>query len=385
MNLKNKASLILALIIALTVFAGCGDKEDDGGNTPLVSGDVIGEEVFVGDGAEGEGSDGQTNEKTVPGLVIDGEEIDVDNLVMMTANGLEVPFDEFRYIYFALDNSYFSYGDPSYWEANPSNFDILKEYSKYYLLDNNWGLLLAKEYGIELTDEDIAQIDEVMENQRNGFDSPEAYQAALDDTGYTEDLLRRIITQQVTNNRVFTELFEKEDALLAPDKEEIKAALANDYRRVYHVLVSNDHFAGAEGYEDATEEELKAAAKEYAEELRQQILDGADVYELAQTADDPSMVGQPDGYFFTYGTMVEPFEKASFELEVGELSDIVETDYGYHIILRLEQDEYIEQNWDTVRADYINEYFNRTVDDFLANAEVEYSEYFDKMTYDSVR
>jgi len=77
----------------------------------------------------------------------------------------------------------------------------------------------------------------------------------------------------------------------------------------------------------------KAAAKAKAGELLKQIKDGDDFAELAlANSGCPSSARGGDLGFFSRGRMVPAFEEAAFALEVGQVSDIVETQFGYHII-----------------------------------------------------
>ena len=78
-----------------------------------------------------------------------------------------------------------------------------------------------------------------------------------------------------------------------------------------------------------------------AEELRQRILDGEDFAALAEEySDDPgSAVSGGDLGWFGRGLMAPPFEEAAFSLAIGEISEPVQSDFGYHIIEALEKDE----------------------------------------------
>ncbi len=79
----------------------------------------------------------------------------------------------------------------------------------------------------------------------------------------------------------------------------------------------------------------KDEALELINEIKGKLDDGAEFAELAgENSDCPS--GKEGGNLgpFGRGQMVKPFEDAAFGLDVDETSDVVETDFGYHLIRR---------------------------------------------------
>lgn len=102
-----------------------------------------------------------------------------------------------------------------------------------------------------------------------------------------------------------------------------------DQVRASHILLMYEGSASS----SATRTKEQAAAQ--IGELRAQIEGGASFADLARDHSDcPSGAQGGDLGMFGRGQMVLEFETATFGLEVGDLSDVVETDFGYHLITR---------------------------------------------------
>ena len=79
----------------------------------------------------------------------------------------------------------------------------------------------------------------------------------------------------------------------------------------------------------------KEEAKKRAEEVRQKLQKGGDFAALAREfSDDPGASKGGDLGSFTRTAMVKPFADAAFALKVGDISEVVETDFGFHVIQR---------------------------------------------------
>ena len=118
-----------------------------------------------------------------------------------------------------------------------------------------------------------------------------------------------------------------------------------------------------EALTDEQKAEKKALAEELVEKLNSYTGDDIASYfaELAdQYSEDPGRETYPTGYTFTTGSMVQEFEDAAYALSEGEVSEVVESSFGYHILLRLPLDKSAAA--DEVREEYFTNFIAEQVD-----------------------
>ena len=123
-------------------------------------------------------------------------------------------------------------------------------------------------------------------------------------------------------------------------------------------------FAGAEG--EIRARHILVETEEEAEELLKELEEGADFAELAKEKSTcPSSEQGGDLGSFGKGQMVPKFEEAAFSLEVDEISGVVQTDFGYHIIKRESQETSFEDVKEDIRIKLLSEKQQEAVMDYV--------------------
>lgn len=180
--------------------------------------------------------------------------------------------------------------------------------------------------GIEV---DSKQVEEQLANLKGQFKNEEEFQKRIASMNYSEQVLR----DQIRENLAIRELIDREVTSKVSVSESEVASYYKKNKKEFeepekvharHILI--------ESGPDASDDE-KAKAKEKIQDVQKQLEEGAEFSEVAKEhSEGPSSKSGGDLGYFSHGQMVEKFDKAAFALEPGEVSDIVETRFGYHLI-----------------------------------------------------
>lgn len=197
-------------------------------------------------------------------------------------------------------------------------------------------------------EDNITLSEQVLNTQ---FESIKAQQPEIPPEQLKEFLRQKLLVQIIIQQLVTSKVTVTEDEIKAL-YDQRKDQLDEPAKvRASHILISVAP--------DATDPD-KAAARQKIRDLLTRIQAGEDFAELAkQYSNCPSNQKGGDLGFFPRGIMVQPFEDAAFALEVGAVSDIVETPFGYHIIKVTEKTEERTVPFDEVKDRFRQELFSQ--------------------------
>lgn len=190
-------------------------------------------------------------------------------------------------------------------------------------------LLYQEAAKLEVKDLD-KQVAEKFASNKARFPTEAEFQKALTDMHMTvKEMQENMRKEIVVNNFINTEFASKVNVSDADAKKFYDENLDKLFRKgervkASHILVSVDPKATPEA---------KKQAKDKAEALLKRVQGGEDFAALAKKESDcPSSARGGDLGEFPRGQMTPPFDKAVFSLKPNEISPVVETEFGYHVI-----------------------------------------------------
>ncbi|HPH61857.1 MAG TPA: peptidylprolyl isomerase, partial [Candidatus Syntrophosphaera sp.] len=236
---------------------------------------------------------------------------------------------------------------------NPS--DVIQE-----LIEQRLILQKAKELDIKLNEDAIRKYaDGYIKQIKDRYPSEEEFKKELAASQITENELLEFYVEMLRDNALTEQLVERFVTSKAVVTETEMLSFYEAHKDSLAVkpvtwetgMILRNVVASKEAIQ-ARLDEIRA--------IQQRVMNGEDFATLAaETSDCPSKARGGDLGFFSKGMMVKPFEDAAFKLSVGEYSDVVRSEFGFHLI-KVE-----EKRGEEIRARHILKIIQPTLQDSL--------------------
>ena len=361
MTVKKIIALVLSAALSVCLFSGCGK---DGGKEE--------------DGERGK--------------------------LMMTVDDTDIYEDYFEYFYnYYKTNLENSYGDITDWTKEVSDGYTYQQ----YVIDatTNWFIyseavrVQANRLGVGFNEEDQAALDEDWNSvcEQNGGE--EEFIKYLEEQHCTKELYAYISSTDLIAQKCFNAMYD-ENGENVSDEDCAEHTADDGYLMAKHILILTTE-TDAEGNSVALSDEEKAQRLEKAESILTQLDQCSTTEELYSRFDqlmneyseDTGLANFPDGYLFQEGDMVTEFYEGTLALNEGEYSGIVETSYGYHIILRIPinydvipmaYSSYMAYGYNyTLRYIVAEDMFNSNANTWLDTVDVTYTDAYNEIDLNS--
>lgn len=321
-----------------------------------------------------------------------------DDEVVMTIDGQEIKWSEYFYWMSYNATMIQNYvGAVDDWNAEFYDGLSYAQYVRDAVEDNcrQYHTLetFAKDKNLSLSEDDLQAIADQraydISNYCGEGGTEEDFAAYLAGLNMTPEIYDYISSTYQLYQSGFAQLY-GENGENCPD-ELIQSFLEeNGFMNANHILFMTIDPATGE----KLEEEVIAEKLEQAQALVDKLRAITEIEELLahfeelkeEYCEDTGKAAYPHGYVFTHGTMVEEFENGVLSLGDYEVSDPIESSYGYHIILRLPLSLVTAQTVVDMQYGYTADYaaaistYTKTVESYIDNAEVRYKPGFENFS-----
>lgn len=371
--MKNRKRLVaFALVLSLTALSGCGPKPSGSAGSGSASGS--------GSGSSDSITPMDLSQVTDPALAVAGV---AGEEVLVKLGTAEITANDYLYW---LQRSISDYLEPFGGQMTTLPWDT--EMSDgltfgQYMLDNALDAAALHCMLRELARQENLTPDPDVATQVDKQYAAMVVQAGSDEsrvihTLWTQMLTRDLLINLNENTELFSqlaELYYGENSGHYPTDAEVNAYLDEVGRyKAKHILLATIDLDTREPLDEATVAQKKAQAEDFLAQLRA-AEDPIALFDdlMNEHSEDSGLATNPDGYTTAKGEMVAPFEEAALALKAGEISEVVESDFGYHIILRLPLDP------DDFRDDCVTSLMEKRIDQEIERLGLEKTAAFDKL------
>lgn len=371
-NRKRLGALALALVLSLAALSGCGPKASGSAGSGSASGS--------GSGSSDSITPMDLSQVTDPALAVAGV---AGEEVLVKLGTAEITANDYLYW---LQRSISDYLEPFGGQMTTLPWDT--EMSDgltfgQYMLDNALDAAALHCMLRELARQENLTPDPDVATQVDKQYAAMVVQAGSDEsrvihTLWTQMLTRDLLINLNENTELFSqlaELYYGENSGHYPTDAEVNAYLDEVGRyKAKHILLATIDLDTREPLDEATVAQKKAQAEDFLAQLRA-AEDPIALFDdlMNEHSEDSGLATNPDGYTTAKGEMVAPFEEAALALKAGEISEVVESDFGYHIILRLPLDP------DDFRDDCVTSLMEKRIDQEIERLGLEKTAAFDKL------
>ncbi len=233
-------------------------------------------------------------------------------------------------------------------QENKKPKEVTQEQRKFLLdrlVQNNLLFAEGKARNLEVAE---SEVERELNSYYTRFGSKEKFEELLEKEGvsikkFTADLHRDLLIHKTIDSEIEAKAeVTDEDAKDYYSKNKDKMVIPEKVG-ASHILFSN---------QDSSDEKAKTKADKVLDEIKggKVFAECAREYSDCPSKEKGGLLGD-----FTKGQMVPEFEKAVFEMEVGDLSEPVKTQFGYHIIKKNSQTAQQELDFESVKAYIVKE------------------------------